>query len=188
MSTLLPISKFMPFCGWFFKITRPYLNKNRFEVFSCFQQFHKGIKNQHDALLKFSNLIMPGILVFSFSYFCFANNNTLHETSCPHTPQQNGVVERNHLHMLEVTRCLFLRWSVPKTFWPEAVLTPCYLKNRMPLSYLNKKTPSSILPPNKLLLSLPPKVSGCVYFVHLFPNKKRQVFFKSCWMYVSWQS
>ena len=36
----------------------------------------------------------------------FAETGIKDETSCVHTPQQNGVVERKHKHLLEVSRVL----------------------------------------------------------------------------------
>nr|GEY73688.1 retrovirus-related Pol polyprotein from transposon TNT 1-94 [Tanacetum cinerariifolium] len=39
------------------------------------------------------------------------------ETTCPHTPQQNRVVERKHRHLLEIARALRFEASLPTTFW-----------------------------------------------------------------------
>ena len=49
----------------------------------------------------------------------------LSQRSCPHTPQQNGVAERKHRHILETARSLLLSASVPSPFWAEAVCSDC---------------------------------------------------------------
>ena len=56
----------------------------------------------------------------------------LSQRSCPHTPQQNGVTERKHRHILETARSLLLPASVPSLFWAEAVLTAVCFLNRIP--------------------------------------------------------
>ena len=38
----------------------------------------------------------------------------MHQTSCPHTSQQNGVAERKHRHILDVTRSIMHEMHVPK--------------------------------------------------------------------------
>ena len=64
-----------------------------------------------------------------------------HQSTCPHTPQQNGVSKRKNRQLLEVSRALMLSMNVPKYLWGEAVLTAAYLINRVPSRVLNHQTP-----------------------------------------------
>nr|GEU66079.1 retrovirus-related Pol polyprotein from transposon TNT 1-94 [Tanacetum cinerariifolium] len=67
------------------------------------------------------------------------------ETTCPHTPQQNGVVERKHRHLLEIARALRFEASLPTTFWGECIFTATYIVNRLPSKRINDKTPYEVL-------------------------------------------
>ena len=73
------------------------------------------------------------------------DNGLLHQSSCVNTPQQNGVSERKNRHLLEVARSLLFTSNVPKCFWGDAILTACYLINRMPSRVLNYQTPLNCL-------------------------------------------
>nr|KUM46783.1 hypothetical protein ABT39_MTgene6238 [Picea glauca]QHR87313.1 hypothetical protein Q903MT_gene1323 [Picea sitchensis] len=64
-------------------------------------------------------LLFPGSFLFK-----------RHQRSCPHTPEQNGVAERKHRHIMETARSLLLSSSVPRAFWGEAVFTSVYLMFR----------------------------------------------------------
>ncbi|RVX12228.1 Retrovirus-related Pol polyprotein from transposon TNT 1-94 [Vitis vinifera] len=75
--------------------------------------------------------------------------------------------ERKNRHLVETARTLLLHSHVPFRFWGDAVLTACYLINRMPSSVLHDQIPHSLLFPDQPLYFLPPRVFGCTCFVHI---------------------
>ena len=97
----------------------------------------------------------------------FDDHGIIHQSSCPHTPQQNGVAERKMHHLLEVTHALKFHMHVPKSYWSDAVLTACHLINHMPSTVLGGQIPYTVLSPDALLFHLPPKIFGCVCYVHI---------------------
>nr|GEU70918.1 hypothetical protein [Tanacetum cinerariifolium] len=50
--------------------------------------------------------------------------------SSPCTPEQNGVVERRNITLIEAARTMLNSASLPKQFWGEAVNAACYTQNR----------------------------------------------------------
>ncbi|KAE8672369.1 hypothetical protein F3Y22_tig00111843pilonHSYRG00119 [Hibiscus syriacus] len=93
----------------------------------------------------------------------FSSLGILHQSSCVQTPQQNGVAERKHRHLLEVARALRFQSKVPIKFWGECVLTSCFIINRLPSSVLQWKTPYELLyhkAPDMNIL----KVFGCLCY------------------------
>jgi len=78
------------------------------------------------------------------------------------------VAERKNKHLIETACTLLIHGEVPYSFLGDAILTACYLINRMPSSVLNNKLPHSILFPHEPLHPLPLKVFGSTCFVHNF--------------------
>ncbi|RVW83709.1 Retrovirus-related Pol polyprotein from transposon TNT 1-94 [Vitis vinifera] len=93
---------------------------------------------------------------------------------CSNT-QQNGVAERKNRLILETARALLLGAHVPSRYWDDAIATTMYLLNRMPSKVLQFKTPLQVLSEHVSLptvLLLPPRIFGCVAFVHLHKNNE----------------
>ena len=107
-------------------------------------------------------------------------NGTNFHRSCPYTPQQNGVVERKHSHLLNVARAIRFQANLPLQFWREHIKTACYLINRIPSPLLSHKTPYERL--HKKLPSYSHlRVYGCLCFAtNLKPNHKFDTRVKRC--------
>ena len=71
----------------------------------------------------------------------FKDNGVLFQHSYVYTPQQNGVVERKHRHILQVARALKIQAQLPNQFWGECGLTVVHIINRLPSPILSFKTP-----------------------------------------------
>ncbi|PKU70985.1 Retrovirus-related Pol polyprotein from transposon TNT 1-94 [Dendrobium catenatum] len=90
------------------------------------------------------------------------------QLSCPHTPEQNGVSERKHRHILDLTRALLHESHLPNRFWAEALSTAHYLINLLPSKPINLHSPYQRLhgqTPTYTHL----RVFGCLCFPWLKP-------------------
>jgi hypothetical protein len=94
-----------------------------------------------------------------------AERGIIHQTTCPHTSQQNGVAERKHRHILDVARSLLAEMHVPRYLWSDAVATAAYLINHLPSSPLGGAIPFDRLFPDKETFLLQPRIFGCTAFV-----------------------
>jgi len=92
------VSKF----SWFFSLYQ----KN--EVFQTFCDFHKMIENFLDHKIKILRTDSEGeFLNQKFVNFC-KKFGIQQRYSSPYTPTQNGLVERKHGHIINITRCFFI--------------------------------------------------------------------------------
>jgi hypothetical protein len=97
----------------------------------------------------------------------------IHQWTCVETPQQNGIVERKHQHLLNVIHALFFQSNLPLSFWNNCILTTVYLINRTPTRILNNRTPYEVL------FNLKPhyshlKIFGCLCFATTISHGRRK--------------
>ncbi|GJW92927.1 putative ribonuclease H-like domain-containing protein [Tanacetum coccineum] len=65
----------------------------------------------------------------------------LRQFSVARTPQQNGVLERRNMTLIEAARTMLDDSKLPTTFWAEAVNTACYVQNKVLVVKPHNKTP-----------------------------------------------
>ncbi|KAL0641599.1 hypothetical protein Bca4012_102628 [Brassica carinata] len=140
-------------------------------VLDAFRNFQIYVTNHYHAKIKILRSDNGGEYTSNAFKQHLSQYGILHQTSCPYTPQQNGVAERKNRHLMEVARSLMFQSNVPKRFWSDAVATACYLINRTPTKILNEKAPFEVLNKYKPVLDYL-KVFGCLCFV-LKPGEMR---------------
>nr|XP_016442284.1 PREDICTED: uncharacterized protein LOC107767711 [Nicotiana tabacum] len=134
---------------------------NAFDLLKAFiamTEIHFQLKVQ---TVRSNNALELGSSTVGSAYF--SEKGIIHQTLCPHTPQQNGVVERKHRHLLETARALLFQSGLPIRFWGDCILTATYLINRFPSSLLKDKSSYEILY-NKLPVYSNLRAFGCLCY------------------------
>lgn len=122
-----------------------YMLRMKCDVIVVLRQFLALIKTQFNEHVKFFRSDNGTGLFNSRCTDLFSSSGIIHQSSCVHTPQQNGLVERKHRHILEVARAIRLSGFLPLKFWNECVLNVVYVMNRLPMQVLSGKSPFEVL-------------------------------------------
>src|SRR5688500_12111260 len=93
-------------------------------------------KIRSDNGTEFKNLQIEGFL---------EEEGIKHEFLSPYTPQQNGVVERKNISLLDMARTMLDEYRTLDRFCAEAINTACYSINRLYLHRFLKKTSYELL-------------------------------------------
>ena len=164
---------YVTFIDDYSQFTWIYFMRFKSEVFSFFQKFYNMVQTQFKKGIKVLRYDSGGeYMSHDFSAF-LSDKGILHQKSCPHTPQQNGIAERKNTHVLETVRTLLLASLVPPNFWCDAAQTAVYLLNHHPNSILGKTS-------HEALFGHAPSYShlcvfGCLCFVHLPPAERTKL-------------
>ncbi|CAL8150570.1 unnamed protein product [Prunus armeniaca] len=121
------------------RFTWAFFMQHKSETQHLLTNFFSFVKTQFAASI--ANIRVDNGGEFSSMKAFFQQNGTTYQHSCVYTPQQNGVVERKHRHILELARALRFQAHLPLRFWAECVLTVVHLINRLPPPLLSQQTP-----------------------------------------------
>ncbi|KAK2354629.1 putative mitochondrial protein [Trifolium repens] len=124
------------------RFTWIYFMKLKSEASTHIKAFHSMVKTQFNSDIKC--IRTDNGTEFLLKDF-YDKHGIIHQCSCVATPQQNGIVERKHQHILGTARALLFQSHLPKIFWAHAVGHAIHIINRLPTPFLSQKSPFQIL-------------------------------------------
>ncbi|PKU73369.1 Retrovirus-related Pol polyprotein from transposon TNT 1-94 [Dendrobium catenatum] len=145
-----------------------YFMHSKHETFLKFQVFCSLIRTQFSTTPKIFRSDGGGEFISTVFQTFLQTNGIIHQRSCPHTPEQNGLAERKHRHLLDLTRTLLHAAALPNLFWAEATATANYLINRLPSTSLKQQSPYQKLY-NKIPNYTHLRTFGCLCYPWLQP-------------------
>ena len=158
---------FVTFTDDYSKESEVFMMKSKKEVPRCFQLYMEKKERQTGKTIK--AMRFDG----GSEYKTINFKGIIKQISAPYTQHQNGVAERLNRSLITMVRCMLSQAKLPLRFWDAAVLTACYLRNRLP-SNRNDLTPFELMSGRHPRLSHL-KVWGCVCYA-LIDDKDPQRF------------
>jgi len=104
----------------------------------------------------------------------FSSKGIIHQKTCIETPEQNGIVERKHQHILNVTRALLVQAILPPIFWHFVVLHVVLLINCIPTPLLKNMTPYERLYGTLYDISLL-RIFGCLCYSNTIKSNRKKL-------------
>ena len=139
-----------------------FLLKTKSEAQGCIKSFITLVETQFSTTLKCIRYDQgPEFNLHQF----YSLKGIEHQMYCVETPQQNGVVETKHQHILNITRALF---------WNFVVSHCVFLLNRLPSKVLHNKSPYDILYGSSPYLTFI-KVFGCEAFASTLTHNRMKL-------------
>jgi histone deacetylase 1/2 len=116
----------------------PMINKG--EVYSIFVHFHAFLVTQFSVTLGIFQSDGGGEYISTNFKNYLLTKGIVHQLSCLYTPEQNGLAERKHRHIVETAITLLQTAHLPNKFWFHACATSIYFINRLPCQILQLKS------------------------------------------------
>ena len=91
--------------------------KYKSQVLASFQHFKNTMENHLGTYIKTLRTDCGGEYTNNeFGQFC-SQSGIIHQFTCPHTSQQNGIAERKHRHIVDMALTLISYSSLPFQYW-----------------------------------------------------------------------
>jgi len=152
------------------------------DVFFTFQRFQTLVERQFSLKIKYVQTDWGGEYCKLNKFFQTIGIH--HQLICPHTHEQNDIVERRHQYIVETGLTLVGQCSAPLRFWNYAFESSVYLINHMPTLVLQNTSLFECLfrrTPNYNFL----RTFGCLCFPFLRPYHAHKLDFRSSPYYTS---
>ncbi|KAA0055836.1 ty1-copia retrotransposon protein [Cucumis melo var. makuwa] len=164
---------YVSFVDDYSRYTKIYLIRTKNEAVSMFIKFKAESENQLGKRIKRLRSDRGGEYSDkTLKEFC-ESNGIIYEFTAPYSPQQNGIAERKNRTLKEMMNAMLLSSGLSDNMWGEAVLSACFILNRIPHKRLDK-TPYELWKGHAPNLSYL-KVWGCLAKVPLPALKKTTV-------------
>ncbi|KAG7547402.1 GAG-pre-integrase domain [Arabidopsis suecica] len=123
------IDNYSRFC-WFYPL------KQKSDFFSIFTVFQAKVENQLNQKIGVFQCDGGGEFMSKQFLTHLQQVGIQQFVSCPYTPQQNGLAERKHRHIIELGLSMLFQGRVPQRYWVEAFYTASFLINLLPTPVL----------------------------------------------------
>jgi hypothetical protein len=132
---------YVHFVDEFSKFSWIYFLRTKDELVDVFMKFKCQVENLFSSSIKI--LQTDGGTEFKPLTRLFPQ--ILHQVSCPYTPQQNGIVERKHRHIVELYLATMSHSSIPLNYWDHIFQSVVFIINRLPPTAPPHTSPFTIL-------------------------------------------
>jgi transposase InsO family protein len=143
------------------------------QAFDKFCEFKSAVENTTGKKISCLRTDNGGEYMSTVFEDFLTKNGIRHETTIPHTPEQNGVAERANRTIIEKAKCLLFDSGLPKRMWAEAVNHAVFLINHS-FSSVHQKTPNELFFNKRVDISQL-KLFGCEVMVMIQKNKRSKL-------------
>ena len=140
MSTETPGHKryFLTFIDDYSRYTVVYLLHSKAEVPVKLQEYIAYVSNKFGRKPKVLRSDNGSEYTGSETQAILKKSGIQFQTTVPYTPEQNGIAERKNRTLCESGRSMLFDSGLPTKYWGEAIMTACYVQNRLPTRAVDK--------------------------------------------------